>query len=141
MAVCIPIEDFRARFPEFINVPDATITLYIGDACDILSETAFGDICYPKAVAYHAAHHIAVSVATTEKAPVSGAAEGTPAGGITGSGADGLSVSFGGLSPESESQAFYGTTAYGKQFMVLSEECVDITSVVTPRSGGCGNSR
>jgi hypothetical protein len=127
MADCPDISVFRARFPEFDPVADATVQMYLDDACGYLSPDAFGD-CWERAVLYYAAHLLALaynrcsSIEAATKPPASGAVSGSSAGG--------LSVSFASGSPKDTTEAWYQQTGYGQEFLVLASECVEITRIV-----------
>lgn len=128
MADCPTIVDFRTRFPEFtVDVaPDAMVQAYLDESCSFLNEGRFGEDCFPRAVLYYSAHLISLSIRTTKQAQ-SSADQISPAqqiGGISGSSAGGLSVSFSGATPKSGSEAWFQLTPYGQYFLHILESCV-----------------
>lgn len=139
MADCPTTADFRVRFPEFTEAiaTEAQVQLFLDDACDHLDQAALGD-CWERAVLYYAAHLLTISIRTGAAVGIGGVANVGAAGAVTSSGADGLNISFGSSSPGSGTEAWYQSTPYGQQFLVIVDEC-SILAIVTGSScvGSC----
>ena len=58
------LEDFRNRFPEFIDVPENRINLFLGDAELLMADPVRWLSFYDVAHAYHAAHLVYVGLHT-----------------------------------------------------------------------------
>lgn len=124
---CPTIADFKLRFPEFSAVPDERIQLALDDTCGFLSEDAFGG-CWSRAAAYYAAHTLQLALRATAAVEGGGDAP-TQSGSVVSSGADGLSISFASFTPDSETTAWLNTTAYGKQFLIIANGCINSAAV------------
>jgi hypothetical protein len=120
---------FRARFPEFAPVVDATVQVWLDDSEADLSPEAWGD-CYDRAVLYFAAHQLALS-----QNRVAGAAVGAGGAVVTTGGAGAIaSASGGGLSVSfavpkqatdgSIADAWLLQTAYGQYYLQLRDTCI-----------------
>lgn len=128
MPDCPTTADFKARFPEFGSTPDATIQIYLGDACGYLDAAAWGE-CWTRAVLYYTAHLLTISQRATSQASSGSAGTMPPSGSVVSSSANGLSVSFANAAPKTGREAWYQSTFYGQQFLVLIDECIDISSI------------
>lgn len=131
---CPTLEEFRARFTEFSTVPDDKVNTFITEGCDALSESILGD-CFWRAALYYIAHILAVSIRTTNLTEQAGyIAPSEKAGMIVSSAADGVSVSYQASNTKlSQSGAWYSTTPYGRQFLVIADECGSIGKVFRGR--------
>ena len=113
---------FRALYPEFNDVTDATVTLYIESSKEVLSEQNWGR-CWSKAVLLLAAHDLKLSLERQ-----AGFSPDTPsaAGALTSASAGGLSVGFGYAEffTRTASNSYYSKTPYGQEYLVLRRRCL-----------------
>lgn len=116
---------FRALFPEFATVPDATVQLYLDDALDHLSVGAWGR-CYAKAVLNYAAHELALAQARAASAVDTGGGVVVPQTGVLASGSEeGISFAFAQSStPKSFTQEWLSQTPYGQAYLALQRQCL-----------------
>lgn len=127
MAVTPTLVGFKDRFPEFeaAGVADARITALLEETIAILEETAWGD-CYTQAVYLYTAHILLLAEIQTQKITNGGlaAGQGSPAGPIVSSGADGLSAGFATPTYERFTDMWWGQTPYGQQYLILRAQCL-----------------
>lgn len=117
---------FRALFPEFDAVLDATVQLYIDEAAEELDAGAWGR-CYGKAVLYYAAHELALAQARQASAATGGGGEVViPQTGKLQSGSEeGISFSFeASTANKSASGAWLDQTPYGQAYSALQRQCL-----------------
>lgn len=117
---------FRALFPEFAEISDATVTLYVDDGALQLDQGAWG-LCYGKASLYYAAHELALAQARSASAQEgSGGEVIIPQAGVLASGSEeGISFAFAQSStPKSATQEWLSQTPYGQAYMALQRQCL-----------------
>lgn len=117
---------FRAIFPEFVTIADDTVNVWLNDATDTLSQTAWGD-CYGHAVLYYTAHNLALSQNRAADAVVDGSSVRTQAtAGVITSASDGrLSTSFADSSANgSQRDKWFSKTEYGQAYIAKRRECL-----------------
>jgi len=103
--------DFKLRYPEFANVPDSRVQLFIDDAVICLNEIRAG-IYYDKLLALLTAHFLALALQQE-----SGVDKGT---GMVGSMSEGdTSISFVSPSSTSTSDYYYQQTTYGIEYLTF----------------------
>ena len=115
------LDNFRLLFPEFDEVDDVRIQLYIDDAIDEMSKKNWGN-CWGKAVLYYAAHNLQLSIDRAD----GGGTGGNTSGKLTSASADGLSVGFA-QSPSStgsESGYWLSLTSYGQALSAFANACL-----------------
>lgn len=121
-----PLELVRAQYPAFDDVADATVSIFISKASDIIGNaaTTWGNF-FPYAVAALAGHYLelrARSLAAGSDDGTGGA--GTLAGAPLSVSTDRLSVSYGDTAGQvasmgSQSDAIYASTAGGREYLML----------------------
>lgn len=116
---------FRALFPEFATVADATVQLYLDDALDHLDSGAWGR-CYAKAVLNYAAHELALAQARAASAVDTGGGVVVPQTGQLVSGSEeGISFAFAqSTTPKSFTQEWLSQTPYGQAYLALQRQCL-----------------
>ncbi len=114
---------FKTRFPEFDDLEESRIEIFIGDAEDELEESAWGDR-YDLAVYYLTAHLLALGQETLAGNPM-GLSK------ITSASADGLSTGFGSYTFTSATDAYWSSTSYGREFLRLKRITFTAARVVT----------
>ena len=105
--------DFKTRFPEFNDIDDARIQLFLDDAALEISKTVWGKL-YDKGVLYLTAHEL--SMATATKSGKTGGLKSE-----TSKSVGNVSVSYGSLN-YNEYDNYYTTTAYGKKFIDMKNK-------------------
>lgn len=112
---------FRALFPEFVTVADATVQLYLDDALDHLDMGAWGR-CYAKAVLNYAAHELALAQARAASA-VDGVVPQT--GKLQSGSEEGISFSFEASTVnKSATGEWLAQTPYGQAYLALQRQCL-----------------
>lgn len=115
---------FRALFPEFASVPDASIQVLLTGNEEGLSKSNWG-LCFAKAVLYLTAHELALSQARIAgSVDAGGGVVIAPTGQVQSASAEGLSVSFAIPSNQNEYQAWLAQTPYGQRFLALQRQCL-----------------
>lgn len=116
---------FRALFPEFASVADATVQLYLGDALEHLDQGAWGR-CYAKAVLNYAAHELALAQARAASASNQGGSVVIPQTGKLQSGSEeGISFSFeASTANKSANGEWLAQTPYGQAYLALQRQCL-----------------
>jgi hypothetical protein len=113
---------FRALFPEFASIVDATVNLYLDDALDHLSQGAWGR-CWAKAALNYAAHELALAQARAASA-VGGVVPQT--GKLQSGSEEGISFAFESSStPKTFTQEWLSQTPYGQAYLALQRECLE----------------
>jgi hypothetical protein len=111
---------FRALYPEFDGVPDATVNLYLTDSLETLSESAWGR-CYAKAAMLYTAHELSLALSRQASA-VGGVA---PQTGLLQSGSEeGISFAFARTPAANASSEWLGQTPYGQGYAALQRQCL-----------------
>lgn len=106
MAYVAPtLEDFRARYPAFDAVADATVQLWLDEGDNETS--AFTDDTRPRAVMLYAAHKLAES----------GQGKGSIAQGVTSFKSGTFSAS---LTDSAASRTGFAATVYGREYLDLA---------------------
>ncbi|RKZ95806.1 MAG: hypothetical protein DRQ46_07910, partial [Gammaproteobacteria bacterium] len=100
---------FKVRFPEYADVDDSFIQIFLNDAALVMDEQVWGKY-FDNGQAYLAAHYLAMA----NKGSAGGGAG--VSGSVTGRTVDGVSVSYGSAQPvggaNSQTAGFYNTTQY-----------------------------
>lgn len=124
----VDADTFKAMFPEFCDVADSTVSIWITEGQDFLCPDAWGD-CFHRAVLYFTAHNLAQAqqrAANTRsrggKTVVSGGS-----GALQSASAGGLSVSY--ATPQFATQGNadevdFATTPYGIKYLSLRDTCI-----------------
>ena len=113
---------FRALFPEFASIVDATVNLYLDDALDHLSQGAWGR-CWAKAVLNYSAHELALAQARAASA-VGGVVPQT--GKLQSGSEEGISFAFESSStPKTFTQEWLSQSPYGQAYLALQRECLE----------------
>lgn len=128
MAECPTIAKFKEWFNAFQSQPDGTIQRFLDEACSIISE-ALDDGCYERAVLYYTAHLLALDIRTRENSSAAGVPSPDASGLLSGSSADGLSVSYTSRTADSSSEAWLQSTPYGQRYFEIIKECSCSTSL------------
>jgi hypothetical protein len=117
---------FRALFPEFASVVDATVNIYLDDALDHLSQGAWGR-CWAKAVLNYSAHALALAQARAASASSQGGSVVIPQTGKLQSGSEeGISFAFESSStPKTITQEWLAQSPYGQAYLALQRECLE----------------
>lgn len=101
--------DIKNRYPEFADIPDARIQIFIDDAVVCVNEQRAG-IYYDKLISLLTAHMLALALQTEQ-----GINKGT---GMVGSMSEGdTSISFSSPSSTSTADYYYQQTAYGIEYL------------------------
>lgn len=112
---------FRAVFPEFAAVPDATVQLWLDEAEEQLSQEAWGR-CYGRAALNWAAHNLALAL---QRAAAADSGEGATASGtIASASAEGLSVSFVAPRDTGANSLWWNQTPYGQAYLAAAAQCL-----------------
>lgn len=116
---------FRALFPEFASVADATVQLLLDDTEDQLDQGAWGR-CYAKAVLNHSAHELALSQARAASASNQNGSVVIPQTGKLQSGSEeGISFSFeASTANKSATGEWLAQTPYGQAYLALQRQCL-----------------
>ena len=118
------LDNFRLLFPEFDQVADVRIQLYIDDAIDEMSKKNWGN-CWGKAVLYYAAHNLQLSNEKIES-KADGEASVAEFGKLSSANAGGLSVGFA-QSPSSAGSDYgywLSLTSYGIALSAFANACL-----------------
>ena len=108
--------DIKTRFPEFVDVDDNRIQLFIDDA----TATATVNTKCPNSdlmIAYLTAHLLTLGTQTE-------AGDTTPIQTIASESVGDVSRSFGGTTSASSNDNFYTGTAYGMRYLDLRKNCI-----------------
>lgn len=116
---------FRALFPEFVGIGDATVQLYLDDSIDHLDAAAWGR-CYAKAALNYAAHELALAQARTASVSVQSGGVVIPQTGKLQSGSEeGISFSFEASTVNKTATGeWLAQTPYGQAFLALQRQCL-----------------
>lgn len=117
------LTNFKLLFPEFGNVPDSRVNLYLLDNQTEQSQLAWGR-CYGKAVLYATAHELSLALARQASASAGGV---VPQTGILQSGSEeGISFSFATLKSVERGAAaeWLAQTPYGQAYTALQRQCL-----------------
>lgn len=116
---------FRALFPEFAPVADATVQLLLDDAADHLDRGAWGR-CYAKAVLNYSAHELALAQARAASASSQNGSVVIPQTGKLQSGSEeGISFSFeASTANKSATGEWLAQTPYGQAYLALQRQCL-----------------
>lgn len=129
---CPTLVDFRARFDEFTEIPDAKIEMFLTDSCNFLDYELFVTVeCWESTVLYYAAHLLTLSLKTTRDSK-NGIVPASPIGALTASSAAGLSVSYGGTVGRTPQDSWLQSTPYGTFVLNLTSTCMNTNKVATP---------
>lgn len=126
---------FRAFYPEFAGIADATVNAYLNRNDDELAPETWGD-CLDRAVLSLTAHEIALLQARLNNAQTgAGGSVVSVAGGgaIQSASGGGLNVSFSVPNRATDSTAWQeelSKTPYGQEFLGLIDRCVSPIRVV-----------
>lgn len=126
---------FRAKFPEFSSVPDATVEIELEETNGMLSSTSWGN-CVGLASLYLAAHNIALRnnrLAQTVTDPNGNVITTASSGVVNSTSADGLSAGFtSSLSQTAgnDNQTWLQLTQYGQAYAALKRRCLSQGYVV-----------
>ena len=118
------LDNFRALFPEFDQVDDVRIQLYIDDAIDEMNKKNWGN-CWGRAVLYYAAHNLQLSNEKLES-KAEGAVSVAEFGRLSSASAGGLNVGFA-QSPSStgsDSGYWLSLTSYGQALSAFANACL-----------------
>lgn len=102
---------FKIRFPEFASEDDARIQMLIDDSVIVLNPVYWG-IKYDMGLYYYTAHLLS-DAKKTEAGSI------TSKGPIASRSVDGASVSYTNATPENQTDAWLGSTAYGQRYLAL----------------------
>ena len=116
---------FKVRFPEFIDIDNGRIQIFIDDAILMLYEPYWG-IKYELGIYYLSAHYLSSAV-SSENSFVGAAGS---SGLIASKSVDGSSVSFTNMTPTNQSDAYLLSTAYGQKYIALRNSLGVPASVV-----------
>ena len=118
---------FRIIYPEFSGVGDPVVQLWLDDAIETLSESAWGQ-CYAKAVLAHAAHNLSLSLSRQANSADdgNGIVEVAATGVVASAAAGGVSVSFAqpASTSSTEDRAWFSQTPYGQHYLALRKQCL-----------------
>lgn len=120
--MALDTETFKAFYPEFCNVADSVLTVWLDEAGSYLCPDTWGD-CFDRACRFWTAHNLSQSQARTANAS---AGQASGSGAITSASAGGLSVSY--AVPDfavngGADEIDYSKTEYGIKFMALRDQC------------------
>ena len=118
-AVTFDPKAFKARYPEFVAVADATLTAVFDEACLLIDNSdasPVSDVTRRRVMLWLAVAHLAKLGGLAEQS--AGIASATPAGRVTSASEGSVSVSFS-VGPETDQNAFWLQTAYGQQLWKL----------------------
>ncbi len=104
---------FKAKFPEFASVDDATIQSWLDESFIMLNEPCWGEK-YDMGINYYTAHFLYSSI----PASLDGEAE-MNTGAISARSVDGTNLSYGSATPASQEDSFMSTTFYGQRYLQL----------------------
>lgn len=121
----VDLATFRAIFPEFDTVADATVLIFIDDAEEMLSAAAWGK-CYPRAALNYAAHNLAISQGLAASASQQGDNVVIPQSGKLQSGSEeGISFAFeASTANKSAAGEWWSQTPYGQAYLALQRQCL-----------------
>lgn len=122
------LANFRILFPEFVDVDDARVELFLNMTIDVMND---GD-CYGKATLYRTAHELSLSLQRE-----SGDGDSSSgAGALTSASADGLSVGFATVDwANSAEGSYWAKTPYGQSYVQAVAEC----GIGGRVAGGCSS--
>lgn len=114
-------EQFKAFFPEFCDVPDSVVTVWLDEATSYLDPASWGD-CFDRACRYWTAHNLSQS-----QSRVASPQQQSGSGAITSASAGGLSVSY--AIPDfavngTADEIDYSKTEYGVKYLALRDNCL-----------------
>lgn len=117
MAVDVPT--FRARFPEFAGIGDATIQVYLDDTVADLDQGIWGEEAVAdRATSFLAAHRLATSL------DADGSAISGQGGALSAASADGVSSTYAMPEKLSAEALDLWSTVYGQRFLDLRRRYV-----------------
>ena len=105
------LSQFRARFPEFVDVDDSVIAIALNDAADVMNTTRW-DSRLDTGHAFLAAHYMSLS-------STSAASDGGSVGAVTSASTGPLSVSKNIPMAKNQSDAMIASTVYGQRYLEL----------------------
>lgn len=120
VVIVIDAATFKILFPEFVDVPDARITLGLAGAEGELSATLWGN-CYAKAVYWLTAHELSLALARQAEGDDGGS---VATGRIQSASVEGLSVSFAVPTNSTANADWLSQTPYGQAFAALARRCL-----------------
>lgn len=135
MAIEPTLVNFRALFPEFDSVAEASVYLYLDNNSLLLSSVSWGN-CWGRAVLWLSAHEIALSQNRQASFTSANGLVITPAaqsGAVSSSSAGGLSAGFTtSLSQTSgnDNKTWLQSTVYGQRYAALKKQCLSQGRVV-----------
>lgn len=107
--------DFKIRYPEFEEVPDARIQFMLDDAALEVSEAAWGAL-YEKGSMLLCAHLLSISQSNSDDDD-----SGGDTGNVVSKSIGDVSVSFAKATSESSSDDWYLSTSYGAEYLRLKK--------------------
>lgn len=114
---------FRALFPEFAAVPDATVEVYLDMNGEGLSAAAWGR-CYAKAVLYYSAHELSLALQREQSAAENGGI--ADAGGVLQAGhEEGIAFTFAKRASSDATDEWLALTPYGQAYAALKRQCLN----------------
>ena len=106
--MCPSVNDFKQRYPEFSQVTNQRVQVFLTEACEYLDEMR-AEPFYKKLVLLLTAHHLSLS---------EGYQEGNAGEGLVSSMSDaGASISFATPTPTSNIDYFFQKTPYGVEYL------------------------
>ena len=103
--------DFKVRFPEFSEVDDERIQLFIDDAIPELSESVWGNL-YDKGLAYLSAHFLTLGT-------ISSSGDSGSLNALASHSVEGVSESFAVPNQDSGINSSFNSTKYGQEYYRL----------------------
>ena len=112
--MAVTLVSFRARFPEFAGIPDATLQVYVDDAIADVDPGIWGDeTTADRAISFLAAHRVASSL------DAAGGAVSGQGGALVSASADGVSSTWAQPEGLSALDLALWATVYGQRFIEL----------------------
>ncbi len=105
--------EFKAKFPEFASIADATIQLSIDESVIILNENYWGTK-YNLGLYYLSAHFLVIAEKTA-----GGSSGGS--GPVSSKAVDGTSLSYAITSMDDAGDIYYNQSSYGQRYLALRE--------------------
>ena len=121
MALTPDLATFRVLYPEFADVPDNVVLIYLDEDEIAFSPGAWGR-CYGKAVLLFAAHELALRLARAASVGPGGV---IPQMGVLQSGhEEGIAFAFAKTAPAGATSEWLSLSPYGAAFAALQRQCL-----------------